>query len=86
MMRVGKVMKRHVFKVIHQGWDKTAEGIWFDADDYTEEEAKAQFQEVQKESFKNDHWVTYTAYDYQGELFYDVQYLGVFDEDNMPGM
>ena len=79
-------MKRHVFKVTHQGWDSRKEGIWFDADDYSEEEATAQFQRVEKETLKNNHWVIYTAYEYQGELFHDVQYLGVFDEDSMPGM
>lgn len=51
-------MKRHVFRCVHQGWDKTTEGIWFDADYYTEDEARAQFVEV--------------------------EYMGVFNEDNMP--
>lgn len=80
-------MKRHVFKCVHQGWDKRTEGIWFDAEYYTKEEAWAQFAEVERMTEKP--WggsYPYKAYEYEGELFYSVEYLGVFDEDNMPGM
>ena len=79
-------MKRHVFRCVHQGWDSRTEGIWFDADYYTEGEARAQFVEVEKYTDKNNKSYSYTAYEYQGELFYEVEYMGVFDEDNMPGM
>ena len=32
---------RHVFKATQIGWDSKKEGIWFDADLYTREEAEA---------------------------------------------
>ena len=50
---------RHVFKAKKLGWgnDKT-EGIWFDADDYTKEEAEAEFKPYQG--------VTQRGYDYTG--------------------
>lgn len=79
-------MKRHVFRCVHQGWDKRIEGIWFDADDYTEDEARAEFVEVEKDTEKNNNNYSYIAYEYEGELFYEVHYMGLFDEDNMSGM
>ena len=79
-------MKCHVFRCVHQGWDRRTEGVWFDADCYSEEEAKAQFVEVERSTLKNDDYYPYKAYEYQGELFYEVEYMGVFDENEMPGM
>ena len=78
-------MKRHVFKATKMGWDKEADGVWFDAEAYSKEEAEAQFNPTQKEALKNDHWVPYTAYEYDGETYHDIQYKGIFDEDDMPG-
>lgn len=72
---------RHVFKAAGMGWTPDKEGIWFDADDYTREEAEAQFVPVQKVSKKG--W-PYTAYEYQGDTFRFVQYLGLYDDDGMP--
>lgn len=34
---------KHVFKAQKLGWNKEKEGVWFDADEYTVEEARAQF-------------------------------------------
>ena len=34
---------RHVFKAQRMGWDKESDGVWFDSDSYTKEEAEAQF-------------------------------------------
>lgn len=79
-------MEMHAFKCTHQGWDRKQEIIWFDTAMYTEDEAKAQFEEVEKvKSLGNGHCATYIAYEYEGELFYEIEYLGVFDEDNLPG-
>ena len=76
---------RYVFKCIHQGWDAETEGIWFDAEDFTLDEAWKQFKEVKRQTLlDNGHWVDYTAYEYEGELFYKVFYLGLFEDDNMP--
>ena len=34
---------KHVFKAAKLGWEKEKEGIWFDSDDYTAQEAKDEF-------------------------------------------
>lgn len=77
-------MKKHVFKATKMGWSGDADCVWFDADLYSKEEAYAQFTPVQKESLKNNRWVTYTAYEYDGETYHHIQYMGIFDEDEMP--
>ena len=33
---------RHVFKATRLGWDSEKEGVWFDSEKYTAEEAKAE--------------------------------------------
>ena len=52
------------------------------------------FVEVTKETLKpNNHWYSYTAYEYQGtsygsehygKQYYKIIYSGLFDEDNVP--
>ena len=34
---------KHVFKALKMGWTGEQEGVWFDADQYTKEEAIAEF-------------------------------------------
>ena len=34
---------RHVFKATKIGWDEEQEGVWFDSDFYSKEEAEAEF-------------------------------------------
>lgn len=77
---------KHLFRVQHFGFDKEKEGIWFDADHYSEEEAKDKFEPITKTTLKNNHNVDYTAYRFKdtGEEFYDVKYLGKFEDDDMP--
>jgi hypothetical protein len=65
------------------GWDKEQEGVWFDADYYTREEAEAEF--------KPYHDITqrgypYTGYEYDGQRYHDYTYLGLYEDDEMPGM
>lgn len=72
---------RHVFKLIGMGWNPTKEGIWFDADLYSKEKAEAQFVPVKKMSGNGP----YTAYEYQGQIYRYVHYLGLYEDDNMPG-
>ena len=36
---------KHVFKATKLGWEKEKEGIWFDSDDYTAQEAKDEFED-----------------------------------------
>ena len=34
---------KHIFKATKLGWEKEKEGIWFDSDDYTAQEARDEF-------------------------------------------
>ncbi len=72
---------RHVFKATKLGWDSKKEAIWFDADKYSEAEARAQFKPYQGVTQKG---YSYTGYEYDGQKYYDVQYLGVFKKNEMP--
>lgn len=72
---------RHVFKATKLGWGKEKEGVWFDADHYTEEEARAEFKPYQGTTRKG---YPYTGYEYDGEKYHDVTYLGQFEDDEMP--
>ena len=38
---------RHVFRATKMGWASEKEGVWFDSDQYTEEEARAEFKPYQ---------------------------------------
>ncbi len=73
---------RHVFKAKKLGWgnDKT-EGIWFDADDYTKEEAEAEFKPYQGVTQRG---YDYTGYEYDGERYHHYTYLGEFEDGDMP--
>lgn len=72
---------RHVFKATKLGWDSEQEGVWFDADQYSLEEAKAQFKEYQGITQKG-YW--YTGYEYDGQKYHDVTYVGDYEDDKMP--
>ena len=72
---------RHVFRAQKLGWEKEKEGIWFDADKFTEEEARAQFKEYEGTTQRGD---LYTGYEYDGDKFYRVTYLGQYEDDEMP--
>ena len=43
----------------------------------------AQFQKIQKQTLKNNSWYPYTAYEYDGEVFYSIQYRGIADENEI---
>lgn len=72
---------RHVFRAQKLGWEKEKEGIWFDADTFTEEEARAQFKEYEGTTQRGD---SYTGYEYDDDKFYRVTYLGQYEDDEMP--
>ena len=72
---------RHVFRATKLGWEKEQEGIWFDADYYSESEAKAAFKPYQGTTQRG---YPYTGYEYDGQKYHDVTYLGKFDDDKMP--
>ncbi len=73
---------RYVFKAQKLGWgnDKT-EGVWFDADEYTKEEAESEFKPYQGVTQKG---YDYTGYEYDGERYHHYTYLGEFEDDDMP--
>ena len=73
--------------------DETYDYFVFPADEFSEYEAMNTFVEITKETLKNNHWYTYTAYEYQGILYcsehygkqyYEIIYNGLFEEDNVP--
>ena len=72
---------RHVFRATKIGWDKELVGIWFDSAYYSAEESKAQFQSFQGTT-RNVY--LYKGYEYVGQRYHDVTYLGEFEDDEMP--
>lgn len=72
---------RHVFRGTKLGWAKEQEGIWFDSDEYTREEAEAQFEPY---AGTTQDGYPYTGYEFDGQKYHDVTYVGEFDDDNMP--
>lgn len=77
--------KSHVISAKRMGWDngdRTYEYFYFPVDEYEIEDALAAFTKVEKETLKNGRWYTYTAYEYNGEIFYSIQYSGIRDGDN----
>ena len=78
--------KYHVVSAKRMGWDngdRTYEYFFFPVDEYSKEQAMAQFKTVRKETLKNNSWYPYTAYEYDGETFYSIQYSGIADESGI---
>lgn len=72
---------RHVFKATKLGWSKEKEGVWFDAKDYTKDEAIAQFKPYEGITQKG---YPYTGYEYGGQKYHDFSYLGLYKDNEMP--
>ncbi len=72
---------RHVFKATKLGWNSEKEGVWFDSDQYSAEEAQAEFKPYQGVTQRG---YPYTGYEYDGQKYHDVTYLGEFEDDEMP--
>lgn len=72
---------KHVFKATKIGWAHEQEGIWFDADVYSMEEAKAQFKPYEGITQRG---YSYVGYEYDGEKYHDVTYIGTFEDDSLP--
>ena len=68
---------KHVFKATKLGWEKEKEGIWFDSDDYTAQEAKDEFKPYEGTTQRG---YSYTGYEYDGQKYHDVTYLGEFED------
>lgn len=78
--------KFHVVSAKRMGWnngDKTYEHIFFPIDEFSKDEAMSQFKPVQKEALKNNSWYPYTAYEYDGEIFYSIEYRGIANENEI---
>lgn len=78
--------KYHVISAKRMGWnngDETYEYFFFPIDEFSKEDAIAQFRPVQKETLKNNHWYTYTAYEFEDEIFYSIIYSGTANENEI---
>lgn len=72
---------KHLFKATKIGWEENKDGVWFDSDDYTEEEAKAEFKPYEGTTQRG---YSYTGFEFDGQKYHDVTYLGEFEDDKMP--
>ena len=70
---------RHVFKATKIGWDEEQEGVWFDSNQYTKEEAE--FKPYQGTTQRG---YPYTGYEYDGQKYHHYTYLGEYEDDKMP--
>ncbi len=73
-------MTIHVISAKKFGYETEYDYIPFPADEYTRESAMTQFTPVTKETLKNNNWYSYTAYEYDGETYYSIQYSGLTDD------
>lgn len=71
----------HLFRAKRMGYEEKRDGIYFDANLYSLEEAIAQFKPFQGISQKG---YPYTGYEYKGVKYHDFQYLGLFPKKAMP--
>lgn len=72
---------KHVFRATKIGWDQEQEGIWFDSDQYTKEEAEAEFKPYEGTTQRG---YQYTGYEFDDQKYHDVTYLGEYEDDNIP--
>ena len=74
----------HMISAKRMGWDQIYDYYTFPTDRYTKESALAEFCPVTKETMKNNgQWYKYTAYEFRGEIYYDIIYDGIYDESNL---
>ena len=72
---------RHVFRATKLGWNAESEGVWFDTSLYSKEEAEAQFKPFEGTTQRG---YPYTGYEYDGQKYHDVLYLGEYEDDKIP--
>lgn len=76
---------KHVFIATQKGWDQKKDVIWFDADQYSQDEAESQFEEKEGQTEKaNGLMYPYKYYEYDGVEYHDYYYKGLFEDDEMP--
>ena len=74
----------HMISAKRMGWDQIYDYYPFPTDRYTKESALAECCPVTKETMKNNgQWYKYTAYEFRGEIYYDIIYDGIYDESNL---
>ena len=73
---------RHVFKATKLGWEREQEGIRFDSSYYSKEEAEA---EIKSYEGITQRGYPYMGYEWDGQKYHDVRYIGEFEDDDMPG-
>ena len=75
----------HVFRCKKLGWSEEIECVWFDTTLYDRYSAESQFIEHTGYTEKaNGESYPYTYYEYDGQQYYDIYYMGEYDYDNMP--
>lgn len=73
---------KYLFRTKKLGWDEEREGVWFDSEMYTREEAEAQFVPYEGRTYDG---YPYTGYEFEGEKLYSYDYIGEFESvDDMP--
>ncbi len=76
--------KYHVISAKRMGWETIYDYHFFPVDEFTKEDALAQFRPVQNETMKNNgNWYPYTAYEYDGQTYHSIIYSGIEDEDKI---
>ena len=73
----------HMISAKRMGWDQMYDYYPFPTDKYSKESALALFCPVTKTTMKNNGWYEYTAYEFKGEVYYDIIYDGIYDESNL---
>ena len=79
----------HVISAKNFGYDSvlgngTYDYFVFPSDEFSKYEAMNTFAEITKETLKaNNHWYTYTAYEYQGVTYHSIIYSGIVDESEL---
>lgn len=78
------MIQYHMISAKRMGWDQMYDYYPFPTNKYTKESALAMFRPVTKETMKdNGQWYEYTAYEFEGETYYNIIYNGIFDESNL---
>lgn len=72
---------KHLFIATKLGWKAEKEGVWFDSDQYSKEEATAQFKPYDGTTQRG---YPYTGFEFDGQKYHDFTYLGEFEDDEMP--
>lgn len=69
-------MKYHVISAKRFGWEDMYDHFFFLTSEFSEHEALAQFESVEKMTEKNGRVFPYIGYEFDGETFYSTEYRG----------